>query len=73
MPANNDLFYSRLPVNEIPLSDLLTEEFPLRARKQQQAAVRVLGQRHPSFCLSLQRVTIARRDGHPPLRIECQR
>jgi hypothetical protein len=23
---NNDLFYSRLPVNEIPLSDLLTEE-----------------------------------------------
>ncbi len=27
MPAiNNDLFYSRLPVNEIPLSDLLTEE-----------------------------------------------
>jgi hypothetical protein len=27
MPAiNNDLFYTRLPVNEIPLSDLLTEE-----------------------------------------------
>ena len=27
MPAiNNDLFYSRLPVNEISLSDLLTEE-----------------------------------------------
>jgi len=27
MPAaGNDLFYSRLPVNEIPLSDLLTEE-----------------------------------------------
>jgi hypothetical protein len=27
MPAiNNDLFYSRLPVNEIPLGDLLTEE-----------------------------------------------
>lgn len=25
-PINNDLFYSRLPVNEIPLSDLLTEE-----------------------------------------------
>jgi len=25
-PVNNDLFYSRLPVNEIPLSDLLTEE-----------------------------------------------
>ncbi|MEP6952233.1 MAG: DUF3095 family protein [Ginsengibacter sp.] len=24
--VNNDLFYSRLPVNEIPLSDLLTEE-----------------------------------------------
>ena len=24
--ANNDLFYSRLPVNEIPLSDLLLEE-----------------------------------------------
>src|SRR5450432_1769980 len=27
MPViNNDLFYSRLPVNEIPLADLLTEE-----------------------------------------------
>jgi len=25
-PVNNELFYSRLPVNEIPLSDLLTEE-----------------------------------------------
>ena len=25
-PANNDLFYSRLPVNEIPLSELLAEE-----------------------------------------------
>ena len=25
-PINNDLFYSRLPVNEIPLSDLLMEE-----------------------------------------------
>jgi hypothetical protein len=25
-PINNNLFYSRLPVNEIPLSDLLTEE-----------------------------------------------
>lgn len=25
-PVSNDLFYSRLPVNEIPLSDLLTEE-----------------------------------------------
>ena len=25
-PTSNDLFYSRLPVNEIPLSDLLTEE-----------------------------------------------
>jgi hypothetical protein len=25
-PANNDLFYSRLPVNEIPLGDLLTEQ-----------------------------------------------
>lgn len=25
-PANNDLFYSRLPVNEIPLSELLMEE-----------------------------------------------
>ena len=25
-PVNNDLFYSRLPVNEIPLSELLTEE-----------------------------------------------
>jgi hypothetical protein len=25
-PINNDLFYSRLPVNEISLSDLLTEE-----------------------------------------------
>jgi len=25
-PLSNDLFYSRLPVNEIPLSDLLTEE-----------------------------------------------
>ena len=25
-PANNDLFFSRLPVNEIPLSDLLTEQ-----------------------------------------------
>jgi Protein of unknown function (DUF3095) len=25
-PVNNDLFYSRLPVNEIPLTDLLTEE-----------------------------------------------
>jgi hypothetical protein len=24
--SNNDMFYSRLPVNEIPLSDLLTEE-----------------------------------------------
>ena len=24
--TNNDLFYSRLPVNEIPLSDLFTEE-----------------------------------------------
>ena len=24
--ANNDLFYSRLPVNEIPLGDLLMEE-----------------------------------------------
>ncbi len=24
--SNNDLFYSRLPVNQIPLSDLLTEE-----------------------------------------------
>src|SRR5690349_401948 len=26
MEQNNDLFYSRLPVNEISLSDLLTEE-----------------------------------------------
>ncbi|SHN43890.1 DUF3095 domain-containing protein [Chitinophaga sp. CF418] len=26
MSANNDLFYSRLPVNRIPLSELLTEE-----------------------------------------------
>ncbi|OSZ80050.1 hypothetical protein CAP36_01950 [Chitinophagaceae bacterium IBVUCB2] len=26
MTTKNDLFYSRLPVNEIPLSDLLTEE-----------------------------------------------
>jgi Protein of unknown function (DUF3095) len=25
-PTNNDLFYSRLPVNEIPLTELLTEE-----------------------------------------------
>ena len=25
-PANNDLFYSRLPINEIPLSELLAEE-----------------------------------------------
>ncbi len=25
-PTNNDLFYSRLPVNEIPLTDLLMEE-----------------------------------------------
>jgi hypothetical protein len=25
-PINNDLFYSRLPINEIPLGDLLTEE-----------------------------------------------
>ncbi|MEP6585021.1 MAG: DUF3095 family protein, partial [Ginsengibacter sp.] len=25
-PKNNDLFYSRLPVNEIPLSELLMEE-----------------------------------------------
>ena len=49
------------------------KDFPLRPGKEQQAAVRVLGQRHPALGLRLQRFAIPGRNGHPPLGIQRQR
>ena len=56
-----------------PGSDLLAMLFPHRARKEQQAALWMLGQRDATFALKCQGVTMLGWNGHPPFCIEVDR